>query len=123
MHRSRIALLTLFFAVNILLPSELEAAMLKAKVVDAETNEAIEGAVVVVVWRRPVFYPCMDSCQTVHDAAETVTDAQGNFSIDTSMGLLANERMITTYRPGYYLPTYNVALWLTSAKDPPPNES
>ena len=118
-----LTLCVLILGSNITLATDVKAATLKSKVVDAETNEPIEGAVVVVVWMRPVFRLCMDSCQTIHDAAETVTDAQGNFSIDISMGLLANERKITIYRPGYYRPSYNTAPWLISREDPPLGES
>ncbi len=119
----RLTLVVFILGANIALTTAVEATTLKSKVVDAETNEPIEGAVVVVVWMRPVFFPCMDSCSTFHDAAETVTDAQGNFSIDISMGLLANERKISIYRPGYYRPGYSTAPWLTSRDDPPSAES
>jgi ankyrin repeat protein len=108
---------------NVTLATDVNATILKSKVVDAETNEPIEGAVVVVVWWRPVFSLCMENCHTIHDAAETVTDAQGNFSIDISMGLLADRREIAIYRPGYYRAGYYAAPWLNSRGDPPPGEN
>jgi ankyrin repeat protein len=103
--------------------AEISATILQSKVVDAETNEPIEGAVVAVVWHRPLFFPCMDSCTAFHDAAETITDVNGNFAIDISMGWLAHQRYITIYRPGFYGPGYFAASWLNLPKDPPLSES
>jgi hypothetical protein len=120
---SRTVILLLVLISCALFAGETHAAILQSKVVDAETNEPLEGTVVVVVWRRPVFSLCMDSCSTFHDAVETVTDAEGNFAVDISMGLLANDRKITIYKPGYYLPNSTAFPWLFSESAPPPNES
>lgn len=120
---SHLALFILTLIVTITWSVEVGAIVLESKVVDAETNEPIENAIVVVVWRRFVFVPCMDSCSTFHDAVETLTDTEGNFTVDISMGWLANDRKITVYRPGYYLPTYTAYPWFFSESDPPPNES
>lgn len=50
----------------------------KGRVVDAETGEPIQGAVVFVQW---TIHPFMSEWTTFFDAAEVRTDARGHFSI------------------------------------------
>ena len=124
MKQPRLALLSFILAAIVLMwVADAGATILRSKVVDAETNEPLEGAVVVVVWTRPVFFPCMDSCSAFHDAVETLADSQGNFTVDISMGWLANDRKITIYKPGYYSPSYDEYPWLFSDRDPPPDKN
>src|SRR5688500_14467320 len=124
MIRVRVIVYSLILATGTLLfTAESRGTILQSKVVDAETNEPLEGAAVVVVWTRPVFFPCMDSCSAFHDAVETVADSQGNFTVDISMGWLANDRKITIYKPGYYSPSYDEYPWLFSDRDPPPDKN
>ena len=76
-------------------------------VVDAESKAPLEGAVVVVVWRRkPVF--AMDGPQYFHNAREVLTDAGGRFSIDARPGIdwnpftyVLTPPRIVIVKPGY----------------------
>jgi hypothetical protein len=52
----------------------------EGRVIDADTREPIQGAVVFVEWKRKVMTPV--EAQTVyHDAAEVLTDEKGEFYI------------------------------------------
>lgn len=52
----------------------------KGRVVDADTNQSIEGAVVLGVWYRE--YPTVAGAVTeFYDARETVSDKDGNFTV------------------------------------------
>jgi hypothetical protein len=97
------------------------AAPFQGRVVDAETGDPLEGTVIVVRWDRRVFGLCMDSCTEYYDATEAVTDAQGNFSIDISMGWIAVRRSIKIYKPGYHEPGYLTYPWVHSAEGPQPS--
>src|SRR4030067_3602137 len=50
------------------------------KVIDAETKEPIEGAVVVAVWKK-IYSTLTGDSSYFFDAIETITDRTGNFSI------------------------------------------
>jgi len=66
------------------LSSQLSASIFVGQVVDVETGEPLEGAVVAIVWYRyPVIY-LMDPVPVFHQAVEAVSDANGKFSIDAS---------------------------------------
>ncbi len=52
----------------------------KGRVVDAETLEPIQGAVVFVEWRRNVMTP-VEAQSVYYDAAEALTDEKGEFYI------------------------------------------
>ncbi len=74
------------------------------RVVDAETKQPIEGAAVLAVWwmRTPMIGHPMES---VHDAQETMTDKDGNFTIP-GMSTFApisriHEPRFTIFKPGY----------------------
>ncbi len=82
---SRIVLIVALLASAVFATSEPEAATLQGKVIDAETGEPLEGAVVVVVWYSRILHPlCMDSCYKFHDATEVVSDSRGDFSVDVT---------------------------------------
>lgn len=51
------------------------------QVIDAETNEPLGGAIIVVVWRKTVRLS-MEGRQVLHEVAEAVTDAEGRFSVE-----------------------------------------
>ena len=53
----------------------------KGKVIDADTKEPIEGAVVVAIWTRDVKYFPSGSRGIFKKARETLTDKNGEFSI------------------------------------------
>jgi hypothetical protein len=85
MSLSRVVLITLLFFAGVLATGELHAALLQGTVVDAETGEPLEGAVIVVVWYSRILDPlCMDSCYKFHDATEAVSDGRGDFSVDVT---------------------------------------
>jgi hypothetical protein len=111
-----IILMGIFLTVN-----AVRAAPFQGRVVDAETGEPLEGTVIVAVWYRRVFYPCMDGCTTYHDAVEAVTDAQGRFSIDISARILSNDRKIVFYKPGYHAPGYLTYPWTRATSGPQPS--
>ena len=77
------------------------------KVVDAETDGPIEGAVVVVLWyKKPAI--SMNGPQDLHKVVEVLTDAEGKFSVDASRGIdwnpgtyVRKEPWIAIFKPGY----------------------
>lgn len=83
------------------------AEMYHGKVVDAETEQPLEGSVVVVVWyKKPLI--SMDGPTYFHDAKEVLTDAKGEFSLDGSPAIdwnpftyLLKQPDIVIYKPGY----------------------
>lgn len=52
----------------------------KGRVVDAETGKPIEGVVVLGVWYKQIATPA-GGVSSYYDAAETVTDSNGDFEI------------------------------------------
>lgn len=52
----------------------------RGRVIDADTKEPIEGAVVVAIWKREYDTPAGGSSR-FHDAKETLTDEGGRFEI------------------------------------------
>lgn len=77
-------------------------------VVDAETGKPLEGAAVVVVWKRRPFI-ALDMHKYFLNAKETLTDTDGNFSVDASPGInwspftypLKEANSIVIFKPGY----------------------
>jgi hypothetical protein len=77
------------------------------KVLDAETGKALEGAVFVIIWfKKPMV--SMDGPQYFHNAKETLTDVNGEFSIDGSPGIdfnpftyVVDRPIIAIFKPGY----------------------
>ena len=76
------------------------------QVVDAETGKPIEGAVVMVEWHKKAIYE-MDGGGRFHNARETLTDAEGKFSLDSSEGInwnpltIVQAPRIIAFYPGY----------------------
>jgi hypothetical protein len=76
-------------------------ASISGTVVDAETGEPIEGAVVVFGWDQTKGPPGLTS--TVHyKTVETVTDSEGRFSVPRVLNPLVNEPYFVIYKKGYY---------------------
>jgi len=76
------------------------------QVVDTDTGKPIEGAVVLVEWHKKEIYS-MDGGGIFHNARETLTDAEGKFSLDSSEGInwnpltLVQAPRIVAFYPGY----------------------
>ncbi len=74
------------------------------RVIDAETKQPIDGAAVLAVWRKetPMIGHPMES---VHDAQETLTDKDGNFTIPGMSTFSPISRILeplfTIFTPGY----------------------
>jgi hypothetical protein len=94
-------LIALLLTTGIFGASETQAASLRGKVLDAETGEPLEGATIIVVWYRPIFALCMESCSKFYDAVETLSDSDGHFTIDLSKPFLAHREVSQIYKPGY----------------------
>jgi hypothetical protein len=76
------------------------------KVIDKQTREPIEGAAVVALWMKET--PFVGHYMVrYHDAQETVTDQQGNFTIPGLTAISFNplakvrEPSFTIFKPGY----------------------
>jgi len=76
------------------------------KVIDKETKRPIEGAAVVAVWWQKA--PSVAHVVPIfHDAQETLTDQQGNFTIPGIRGAYNNplarirEPVFTVFKPSY----------------------
>ncbi len=78
----------------------------QGKVIDAETKQPIEGAVVVAVWIRETGTPAGTDTGFV-DAVETTTDKNGEFEISSKHFLsiigirYIKGPFLTIYKPGY----------------------
>jgi len=82
-------------------PSE---ARFQGTVVDGDTGEPLEGAVVVVIWYRSAVI-ALDSATVVHTAVEWLTGSRGDFSADDSTPLLlfgCKKREVLIFKPGYH---------------------
>ncbi len=79
------------------------------KVIDAETKEPIEGAVVVVIWDKAIYGSPGGPSSYFQDAKETLTDKEGNFYIEKYYGFTINplarirnaSLSLLIYKPGY----------------------
>ena len=94
------------------------------QVVDAETGKPIEGAVVMVEWQKKAFLS-MNGGWSFHNARETLTDADGKFSLSSAEGINLNPftfvqepriivfspgyRPLTPYNPGEFKHVYGIA--------------
>src|SRR3990172_685487 len=75
----------------------------RGKVVDAETKEPIEGAVVAVEWLKGHFF----AGSTVIDYQETLTGKNGDFSLPgiwvfNPWKRLTSDATLVIYKSGYY---------------------
>jgi hypothetical protein len=77
------------------------------KVIDEETGAPLAGASVTVVWyRTPIVQ--LEGSLYFQSAQETVTDAQGKFSLEVSPGIdwspfttVVKEHSLIIFKPGY----------------------
>lgn len=87
-------------------PRSVESATYSGKVVDAETGEPLKGAVIAVIWHKKAILS-MNGGWSFHNAKETLTDAEGKFSLDASEGMNWNPLTIVqppaviVFQPGY----------------------
>lgn len=79
----------------------------KGKIIDIETKEPIEGAVVLAVWERAYRTPAGDNT-SFYEAKEVLTDKEGNFEIPAyrPINLLPiisyiREPRFIIFKPGY----------------------
>jgi hypothetical protein len=77
----------------------------KGRVIDAETKEPIEGAVVVAKYKKNV-YAFVESQSWMFDVREALTDGNGEFSIPSKWDLMqplsvADETKFIVWKPGY----------------------
>jgi hypothetical protein len=77
----------------------------RGQVLDAETQQALAGAVVLAIWYREVPVPPHGPAVDYHDALEVLTDAQGEFTVpaQTHLTPIGNirEPEFVIYYPGY----------------------
>jgi hypothetical protein len=83
----------------------------RGRIIDAETKEPIEGAVIVVLYMKWEFGGPGGGSTVPMDAKETLTDTNGDFyfpSYGTMIGPLSRERVaeFIIYKPGYKSITY-----------------
>jgi hypothetical protein len=71
-------------------------------VVDAETGQPIEGAVVLVEWTKTSGLPGLRSTDS-YKVFEALTDKEGKVRIDGIDDLFVNEPHVSVYRKGYVL--------------------
>lgn len=99
----------------------------KGKIIDIETKEPLEGAVVLAVWERVYRTPAGPNSY-FYDAKEVVTDKEGRFEIQayTPINLLPiisymRGPYFTFFKPGYLsLSRYNYgAFFLEGTKEAP----
>src|SRR5262245_11671929 len=74
------------------------------RVIDAESKQPLEGAVVTVIWMKAPWFS-MDGVKDFHQAREKLTDAEGKFTIDAkphwAIRYVDREPEIIVYKPGY----------------------
>src|SRR5438552_1358277 len=70
-------------------PAPLEAATFQGTVVDGETAEPLEGALVIVIWWREGGHAAGHAQPIAYHVAEQITDVRGRFAADVSPGLLS----------------------------------
>jgi hypothetical protein len=75
-------------------------ATITGSVVDAETGEPIEGAVVLVEWTKTKGLPGMTHTES-YKVIEAVTDKEGNVTISGVFNPTVNPPQVTVYKKGY----------------------
>jgi len=73
------------------------------RVVDAETKQPLEGAVVTAIWMKAQLL-AMEGVDDFHQARETLTDAEGRFAIDARPRWTVRSVRrpnIIVFKPGY----------------------
>lgn len=69
-------------------------------VVDAETGQPIEGAVVLVEWTKTKGFPGMTATESFK-IVEAVTDKNGNFTVESIKKIFVDPPDLTIYKKGY----------------------
>jgi hypothetical protein len=77
----------------------------RGKVIDAETKQPLDGAVVLAIWYREVPVAPHGPAVDYHDALEVLTDARGEFTVParthlTPIGAIREPEFVI-YHPGY----------------------
>ncbi len=70
------------------------------KVVDNETGQPIEGALVVAQWTKPRGIPGLQHHE-LHKIVETITDHEGKFSLTGTSGYLLDPPEMIIYKEDY----------------------
>lgn len=124
MNRSHIFIFTILFA--LFLPVVSFALILgpyTGQVIDSRTGEPVEGASVLIYWRKPAF-SVIEYRSELIKAELVYTDKKGNYKI---LRMLANIGLLGTldstnviiYQPGYQV--YTVRIWHDSPYEKPDN--
>jgi hypothetical protein len=107
-HWVLIAILALIGGCNLYgLLSGLRTDVYRGQVVDEETGAPLAGAVVTVIWGNSSYLGYEASPREFLNAQETVTDSNGNFTLQVSAGFnrklfaLVSDPWIVMYQPGY----------------------
>ena len=72
---------------------------ISGKVIDAETNQPIEGAVVLVEWTKTIGVGLTATIS--YKAVEVISDGEGKFQLPGCACPTANEPGLTIYKRGY----------------------
>jgi hypothetical protein len=95
----------------IMMPSSGCYSGINGKVVDNITGNALEGALVLVQWRKPVYESIEGISRKILLNTETLTDKEGKFSImNTFMNPFAYPPVMIIYKEGY-IPWCNDAIF------------
>jgi hypothetical protein len=85
-----------------------EAELYYGTVVDEETGEPLEGAVVTVIWFTKTYIALDTSAYFFHNAREVLVDAEGRFSVNADPGRNWNPfrymykyPTVIIFKPGY----------------------
>ncbi len=104
-------------------PPVLAAGPWKGKVIDIETKEPLEGAVVLAVWERVYRTPTVASSY-FYEAKEVLTDKEGRFEIPSYipinlLPLISYMRgpSFTIFKPGYGSLRMGLGEYLTGEKE------
>ena len=107
-HWVLIAILALIGGCNLYgLLSGLSTDVYRGQVVDEETGAPLAGAVVTVIWGNSSYLGYEAGPREFLNAQETVTDSNGNFTLQVSAGFnrklftLVSDPWIVMYQPGY----------------------
>jgi len=106
-RRGFLSLFTVCVSVILLGSVTLAADVYHGKVVDEETGEPLAGASVTVIWyRTPIVQ--LEGSLYFQSAQETVTDAEGKFSLEVSPGIdwspfttVVKKHRLVIYQPRY----------------------
>lgn len=72
---------------------------ISGRVIDAETDQPIEGAVVLVEWTKT--HGIGDHSTESYKVVEVVSDKEGKFELSGCFGPFVNEPDVTVYKKGY----------------------